>query len=57
MVMKVKKEFESIDPIDDAIQDLVMAVVRLQNLTDKYFVISQIQELLKEMYDEYSFDN
>ena len=55
--MKVKKEFESIDPIDDAIQDLVMAVVRLQNLTDKYFVISQIQELLKEMYDEYSFDN
>lgn len=48
-VMKVKEELEPIEPVDDAIQDLVMAVVRLQNLTDKNFVIIQLQDLLEEM--------
>lgn len=42
-------DLEQIDPVDDAIQDLVMAVVRLQNLTDKNFVIIQLQDLLEEM--------
>jgi len=48
-LMKVKEELEPIEPVDDAIQDLVMAVVRLQNLTDKNFVIIQLQDLLEEM--------
>ena len=48
-VMKAKEELEPIEPVDDAIQDLVMAVVRLQNLTDKNFVIIQLQDLLEEM--------
>jgi len=42
-------DLEPIDPVDDAIQDFVMAVIRLQNLTDKNFVIIQLQDLLEEM--------
>jgi len=42
-------DLEQIDPVDDAIQDLVMAVVKLENLTDKNFVIIQLQDLLEEM--------
>jgi len=48
-VMKIQEELEPIEPVDEAMQDLVMAVVRLQNLTDKNFVIIQLQDLLEEM--------
>jgi len=47
--MKIQEELEPIEPVDEAMQDLVMAVVRLQNLTDKNFVIIQLQDLLEEM--------
>ena len=40
---------EEDEPVDEAIQDLIMAIVRLQNLTDKNFVIIQLQDLLEEM--------
>ena len=40
---------ENDEPVDEAIQDLIMAIVRLQNLTDKNFVIIQLQDLLEEM--------
>ncbi len=35
--------------IDDLCQELTMAVIRLQNATDKNFVIMQLEDLLKEM--------
>ena len=40
---------EEDEPVDEAIQDLIMAIVSLQNLTDKNFVIIQLQDLLEEM--------
>lgn len=48
-IMEIQEELEPIEPVDEAMQDLVMAVVRLQNLTDKNFVIIQLQDLLEEM--------
>ncbi len=42
-------DLEEIEPVDEAIQDLIMAIVRLHNLTDKNFVIIQLQDLLEEM--------
>ena len=42
-------DLEEIEPVDEAIQDLTMAIVRLQNLTDKNFVIIQLQDLLEEI--------
>lgn len=42
-------DLEEIEPVDEAIQDLIMVIVRLQNLTDKNFVIIQLQDLLEEM--------
>jgi len=42
-------DLEEIEPVDEAIQDLIMTIVRLQNLTDKNFVIIQLQDLLEEM--------
>jgi len=42
-------DLEEIEPVDEAIQDLTMAIIRLQNLTDKNFVIIQLQDLLEEI--------
>jgi hypothetical protein len=47
--MGMVMDLEEIEPVDEAIQDLIMAIVRLQNLTDKNFVIIQLQDLLEEM--------
>jgi len=49
-------DIEEIEPVDEAIQDLTMAIVRLQNLTDKNFVIIQLQDLLEEMIWEDTAD-
>lgn len=35
--------------VEEAIEDMVIAIIRLQNLTDRNFVIIQLQDLLDEM--------
>ena len=37
------------DEVDEALQNLIVAIIKLQNITDKNFVIIQLQDLLEEM--------